>query len=208
MSESERSPSIFTDVGEQWITELVETLRDGEYKTARKEYTTDDSWRFGNPRAGRVPQEHPEFGRVVREDTGPQYVIISTHGRDWDFTAVEGELTSDPRFTRCYSIENFGKVRIYCEAKARDVDHLFVPITGWDGVDFSWITMSEASDVTRSDGGTPRADPLKEALTQSDPNWIPHDEEVGVYNGREVLLDYGMFWYDGPWKVSESQIME
>lgn len=207
IEENETSPSVFTDAGEQWVAKMSDALRSRDYDRVG-ELGCHKSWGTRGYGHGKVPETHPKFGRLIDPYEEPQYLLMSAHVDSQDVT--EKDLPgSDPRHSNpIYRLEHFGKVRIYCEAVARNVEHLFAPITGWDGHDFRWITMPELSNIQRSDGGTSKADHLKRKLKEEDENWVIHDEEVGEYKGDEVLLDYGMFWYDGDWKVLESELLD
>lgn len=207
IEETENAPSVFTDSGEEWVTRMIETLQEGDFAESKK-LGHHKTWSSISYKHGKVPESHPIFGRLVEKSAEPQYLLISTHDQSSDVTRKIEPSTAIPDDHPTYAIENFGKVRIYNEALARGVDRLFAPITGWDGQDFSWITMPLVANIQRSDGGTRKADPLKRQLYEMDSNWIIHDEEVGEYNGHKVLTDYGMCWYDGDWKVSESQLFD
>lgn len=207
IGKNETSPSVFTEAGEQWVEEMVEALRNNDYDRSR-ELGQHKSWNFTSLHNGRVPDSHPDFGRLVKQSAGSQYLVASTHRDSQDVTKKNwpGSALRDTHPT--YTVENFGKVRIYSEAVARDVDHLFCPITGWDGQDFRWVTMPLLKNISTSDGRNSDADVLRQKLKSEDQNWVIHDEEVGERNGTEFLLDYGMFWYDGQWKISESQLFD
>ncbi|MCU4753445.1 hypothetical protein OB919_15885 [Halobacteria archaeon AArc-curdl1] len=207
IKENETAPNVFTDAGEQWVDVMVEALRNSDFDKS-KELGHHKSWKSINFKNGMVPEAHPDFGRLIKPSEEPQYLLISTHDRSQDVTKKVSPSSVLPDDHPTYAVENFGKVRIYSEAVTRNVGHLFAPITGWDGQEFSWITMPVVSNIQRSDGGTRKADPLKDELKNEDPNWVVHDEEVGEHNGEQVLLDYGMFWYEGDWKVSESQLFD
>ena len=189
------------------MQEMINALRNNDYKKSQ-ELGHHQSWKSISYENGEIPEIHPDFGRLVEQSADRQYLLISTHEESFDVTK---KVMSGPHPIinhPTYSVENFGKVRIYCEAVARDVNHLFAPITGWDGQEFRWITMPVLSDIQESDGGTPKADPLKNKLKSRDQNWKIHDEEVGNYNGNKLLLDYGMCWYSGNWKTLESQLFD
>jgi len=202
--EIESAPNVFTKSGEKWVSDLCEALRNSNYDKS-KELGSHKSWSYASYSDGRVPQTHPDYGQLVRKSAQPQYMLISSHEDSQDVTEIVGENTADQRDNPNYFVENFGKVRIYCEAVARNVDHLFTPITGWDGQNFRWITMPVVSDHKES---CREAAPVRRKLEQIDQKWIIHDEEVGVYESKKVLVDYGMCWYGGDWKVSESQLFD
>jgi len=207
IQENETSPSVFTEAGEQGVEEMVEALRSSDFDKSKK-LGHHKSWKSIPFQNGRVPETHPDCGQLIKQSMEPQYLLISIHEDSRDVTEKNCP-GSDPRDTHpTYSVENFGKVRVYSEAVARGVGHLFAPITGWDGEDFRWVTMPALSNIQRSDGGTSKAAPLKQKLKNVDQNWMIHDEEVGEHDGNKVLLDYGMCWYDGEWIISESQLFD
>jgi hypothetical protein len=189
------------------VGKMIDALQQDQWDKSR-ELGHHDSWSSISYEHGRVPETHPQFGRLIKPSEDPQYLLISTHENSRDVTEKNWPGSSLRDTHPSYYIENFGKVRIYNEAVARGVEHLFAPITGWDGENFHWVTMPVLSNVQESDGGTPKADPIKKELRNEDPNWVIHDEEVGEYNGSLYLLDYGMCWYGGDWKVSESQLFD
>jgi hypothetical protein len=200
IQEDEKAPSVFTEAGEMWLSEMVEALREGDYEKSA-EIGHHESWGSINHKDGVVPNRHPEFGRLVDGVEEQQYLLISTHSESKDVTEKRG-----PSYRPSYGVENFGKVRIYNEAVARNVEEFFVPITGWDGENFRWVTTAKASTPFINTKKAQKADSIKQELEKIDDNWVIYDEEAGDYDGRSVLIDYGLCWYDGEWTVSESQI--
>jgi hypothetical protein len=203
---NQNTPSVFTEAGEQWLNEMINALQENDYATS-KQLGKHKSWKYGNYNDGKVPKNHPEFGSLIESSADPQYILIRMY-ETFDITELYTP-GSDPRDTHpYYHNENFGKVRIYQEAKARGVDDFFAPITGWDGSDFHWITMPILENYQRSNGGTKKSKSIKNKLKKEDNNWVIADEEVGTYNNEKILADYGQCWYDGEWQVPESQLFD
>jgi len=205
IEENEKAPTVFTKSGEEWLTDLLKALRADDYNKSA-EIGNHESWRSGCYKDGFVQKTHPNYGRIIKKDNDEQYLLIRDRSYLDDITE-KIELNSHKGNLYHYKADNFGQVRIYQEACARGVDDYFVPITGWDGNRFSWMTMPVVSNYQRSDGGTSKSDSLIKSLSNEDRNWVIHDEEVGTYKGKRVLTDYDMCWYDDEWIVSESQIM-
>lgn len=199
--------SPFTDDGEEWLEELVNAIRKQNFSKSAK-IGHHKTWGSVDKKNGQVPKNHPEYGQLIKPGFDNQYLIISNHSDSMDPSKMRTAKYNRINEYETHSLENFGKVRVYEEAKSRGVDDLFTPITGWDSMNFRWITMPVVSDVSESDGGTRDAASIKRELRDRDEDWIVSDEEVGKYNGRKVFLDYGEFGYNGQWKVSKEQISE
>lgn len=209
MNSQQKAPNVFTDAGEEWLEDL---LNDFVYTKGHNrpeihdKYGLPREWEFGDYTDGPLPKTNPEYGQLLDTDED-QYLVTGSLTRAFaPINHLKGEKNSrDPRIHLYYYDENFGKVRIYREAKARGYANLFVPVTGWDGRHFRWITMKQASEARR---GSLNAASAKQRLKQKDDNWILDDVESGVINGQRVLLDYGQCWYGGDWKVSEAEIID
>ena len=185
---------------------MLDALKEGNYSRSA-EIGPHDSWNTINKKDGVVTKKHPNYGQILQDNTPQQYLLYrDTSLIDTINSKKEFQNYSKSHFV--YTADNFGQVRIYQEAVAREMDEYFVPITGWDGENFTWVTMPVISDYNRSDGGSIKSGEVTRKLKNEDNNWVIHDQEDGIYNGRRVLADYDMCWYDGQWKVSESQIMD
>lgn len=202
----ESAPDVFTKSGQKWLTDLLDALRERNYRESA-EIGSHNSWSNINKNDGVVPTRHPEYGQIIQDPNPPQYLLFRDTNHI-DPLNLKKEYRNYSKTHFVYHADNFGQVRIYQEAVARDMDEYFVPITGWDGEHFNWLTMPVLSDYHRSDGGSNESAEVTRELKNEDNNWVIHDQEDGIYNGRRVLSDYDMCWYDGSWKVSESQIMD
>lgn len=188
--------SSLTSSGEQFLSDLLQEYRDGGDDHFMSDVCEDWGLEYVVSGNVRIPHEHENYGAIITSNAPP--LLLKTQ-----FGLLNPiDIRHHPRDTYPYfHNEVFGEICLWEEALRRGKPHtdLFAPIFRYDTSNYEWAVVAFATDIQHR--GRPASKRVEKRGREL--GWAPDDTEVGLFEGRYVAVDYGLWWRrNDEWKTA------